>query len=131
MAVVAATGSLGFLSDGSPSALDLIAAAVTYFSVRVADKPADRSHPFGHGKVEHLSAFIETALLLATCAWIVRYLPSYDLLAIVGGGTSMAVAPAFAIVVGDYPRLAPARLSWSVRSARQAQGPEIAHDRHD
>ncbi len=65
-----ATGSLGVLSDGAHSALDLVAAAVTYFSVRVADKPADPSHPFGHGKVEHLSAFIETALLLATCAWI-------------------------------------------------------------
>lgn len=65
-----ATGSLGILSDGAHSGLDLIAAGVTYFSVRVADKPADSSHPFGHGKVEHLSAFIETALLLLTCAWI-------------------------------------------------------------
>ncbi len=69
--VGAATGSLGILSDGAHSALDLVAAGVTYFSVRVADKPADTSHPFGHGKVEHLSAFIETALLLVTCAWIV------------------------------------------------------------
>ncbi|HVA00468.1 MAG TPA: cation diffusion facilitator family transporter [Candidatus Dormibacteraeota bacterium] len=65
-----ATGSLGILSDGAHSGLDLIAAGVTYFSVRVADKPADTTHPFGHGKVEHLSAFIETALLLVTCAWI-------------------------------------------------------------
>ena len=64
------TGSLGVLSDGAHSGLDLIAAGVTYFSVRVADKPADSSHPFGHGKVEHLSAFVETALLLITCAWI-------------------------------------------------------------
>ncbi|MCL5005826.1 MAG: cation-efflux pump [Acidobacteria bacterium] len=65
-----ATGSLGVLSDGAHSALDLVAAGVTYFSVRVSDKPADSSHPFGHGKVEHLSAFIETTLLLLTCAWI-------------------------------------------------------------
>jgi cation diffusion facilitator family transporter len=65
-----ATGSLGILSDGAHSGLDLIAAGVTYFSVRVSDKPADSSHPFGHGKVEHLSAFVETALLLVTCAWI-------------------------------------------------------------
>jgi len=65
-----ATGSLGILSDGAHSGLDLIAAGVTYFSVRVSDKPADSSHPFGHGKVENLSAFIETALLLVTCAWI-------------------------------------------------------------
>jgi cation diffusion facilitator family transporter len=69
--VGAATGSLGILSEGAHSGLDLIAAAITYFSVRVSDLPADSSHPFGHGKVEHLSAFIETALLFATCAWIV------------------------------------------------------------
>jgi cation diffusion facilitator family transporter len=65
------TGSLGILSEAAHSGLDLVAAAVTYVSVRVADKPADSVHPFGHGKVEHLSAFVETALLLATCAWII------------------------------------------------------------
>lgn len=65
------TQSLGILSEAAHSGLDLVAALVTYFSVRVSDKPADPSHPFGHGKIEHLSAFIETALLLLTCAWIV------------------------------------------------------------
>lgn len=65
------TGSLGILSEAMHSGLDLVAAAITYFSVRLADKPADTEHPFGHGKVEHLSAFIETGLLIATCAWIV------------------------------------------------------------
>jgi cation diffusion facilitator family transporter len=66
-----ATGSLGILSEAAHSTLDLVAAAVTYFSVRVSDKPADRDHPFGHGKVESLAAFVETGLLLATCAWII------------------------------------------------------------
>ena len=65
------TGSLGVLSEAMHSGLDLVAAGITYISVRVADKPADTQHPFGHGKVEHLSAFIETGLLIATCAWIV------------------------------------------------------------
>jgi cation diffusion facilitator family transporter len=65
------TRSLGILSEAAHSALDLIAAAVTYFSVRVSDKPADREHHFGHGKVESLAAFIETGLLLITCVWIV------------------------------------------------------------
>jgi cation diffusion facilitator family transporter len=64
------TGSLGILSEAAHSGLDLVAAAVTFLSVRVSDKPADSTHPFGHGKIEHLSAFIETALLLLTCAWI-------------------------------------------------------------
>jgi cation diffusion facilitator family transporter len=65
------TGSLGILSEAAHSGLDLVAAVVTYLSVRVSDKPADSRHPFGHGKIEHLSAFLETALLLVTCAWIV------------------------------------------------------------
>src|SRR5271157_1668518 len=65
------TGSLGILSEAMHSGLDLVAAAITYISVRVSDIPADTQHPFGHGKVEHLSAFIETGLLIAICAWIV------------------------------------------------------------
>ena len=65
------TGSLGIISEALHSGLDLVAAAVTYFSVRLSDKPADPQHPFGHGKVENLSAFIETGLLIVTCAWIV------------------------------------------------------------
>jgi cation diffusion facilitator family transporter len=49
----------------------MVAAIITYFSVRVSDKPADREHNYGHGKVENLSALIETLLLLTTCVWII------------------------------------------------------------
>ena len=66
-----ATGSLGILSEAAHSGLDLIAALVTFFSVRVSDKPADADHQYGHGKFENFSAFIETGLLLMTCVWIV------------------------------------------------------------
>ena len=65
------TGSLGILSEAAHSALDLIAATITLFSVRVSDKPADAEHQYGHGKVENFSAFMETGLLLLTCIWIV------------------------------------------------------------
>jgi len=65
------TGSLGILSEALHSALDMVAAIITYFSVRVSDKPADREHNYGHGKVENLSALIETILLLVTCVWII------------------------------------------------------------
>jgi cation diffusion facilitator family transporter len=65
------TGSLGILSEAAHSGLDLIAAVVTFFSVRVSDKPADADHQYGHGKVENFSAFIETGLLLLTCVWII------------------------------------------------------------
>ncbi len=65
------TGSLGILSEAAHSGLDLVAAAITYLSVRVSDKPADADHQYGHGKIESFSAFIETGLLLLTCIWIV------------------------------------------------------------
>jgi cation diffusion facilitator family transporter len=65
------TGSLGILSEAAHSGLDLVAAIITFFSVRVSDKPADADHQYGHGKVENFSAFIETGLLLLTCVWII------------------------------------------------------------
>ncbi len=65
------TNSLGILSEAAHSGLDLVAALITFLAVRASDRPADQEHPFGHGKVENLSALIETLLLLATCAWII------------------------------------------------------------
>ena len=65
------TGSLGILSESLHSALDLVAAMMTYFAVKIAEKPPDDDHHFGHGKVENLSAFLQTILLLLTCGWIV------------------------------------------------------------
>ncbi|MBA4317939.1 MAG: cation transporter [Flavobacterium sp.] len=66
-----ATGSLGILSEALHSALDLVAALITYFAVRFADLPADEEHHYGHGKIENYSALIETFLLLITCFWII------------------------------------------------------------
>ena len=65
------TGSLGILSEAAHSGLDLAAAAMTLFAVRVSGRPADREHTYGHGKVENLSALFETVLLLVTCVWII------------------------------------------------------------
>jgi len=65
------TGSLGILAEAAHSGLDLVAAAVTLFAVRVSGRPADREHSYGHGKVENLSALFETLLLLVTCVWII------------------------------------------------------------
>jgi cation diffusion facilitator family transporter len=65
------TNSLGILSEAAHSALDLVAAGMTLWAVRVSGRPADSEHTYGHGKIENLSALFETLLLLATCAWIV------------------------------------------------------------
>ncbi len=64
------TGSLGILAEAAHSGLDLMAAVMTFLAVRISGKPADRTHRYGHGKVENLSALFETMLLLLTCLWI-------------------------------------------------------------
>ncbi len=65
------TGSLGILSEAAHSGLDLAAAAVTLLAVRISGRPASERFTYGHGKVENLSALVETVLLLATCVWII------------------------------------------------------------
>lgn len=65
------SGSLGVISDGAHSGLDLAGATLTFFSVRVSDKPADEDHTYGHGKVENVSAFVEAGLMAISCAWII------------------------------------------------------------
>lgn len=65
------TNSLGLLSEAAHSALDLVAAGMTYIAVRLADKPPDEEHHYGHGKLENISAFLETLLLIGTCGWII------------------------------------------------------------
>ncbi|HMW37107.1 MAG TPA: cation diffusion facilitator family transporter, partial [bacterium] len=67
-----ATGSLGILSEAAHSALDLGAALLTYVAVRISDKPADDDHSYGHGKVENISALLQTGLLILTCFFIIR-----------------------------------------------------------
>jgi cation diffusion facilitator family transporter len=64
------TGSLGMLSDAAHSAIDLFGAGLTMLSVRAADKPADDDHPYGHAKIENLSGFVETFLMLGSSVWI-------------------------------------------------------------
>src|SRR5438876_6205840 len=69
--LVVRTGSLGVLSEALHSGLDLVAAIITFLSVRVSDQPADERHPYGHGKFENFSAFVETGLLLLTALYII------------------------------------------------------------
>jgi cation diffusion facilitator family transporter len=65
------TGSLGVLSEALHSGLDLIAAIITFLSIRMSDQPADERHPYGHGKFENFSAFVETGLLALTALYII------------------------------------------------------------
>src|SRR5262252_8298209 len=69
--LVVKTGSLGVLSEALHSGLDLIAAIITFLSIRMSDRPADETHPYGHGKFENFSAFVETGLLALTALYII------------------------------------------------------------
>lgn len=63
LSVGLATHSLGLISEAAHSGTDFIAALLTFFAVRVASRPADVQHQFGHGKAEHLSALAEAGIL--------------------------------------------------------------------
>lgn len=65
------TGSIGILSEAAHSAIDLVATIITFFAVRIGDKPADKKHHFGHGKIESVSALVETGLLFATSGLVI------------------------------------------------------------
>src|SRR5207245_829587 len=58
------SGSLGLVAEAVDSGTDLLAALLTFLALRVAVRPADPGHPFGHGKAEHLAALGEGAILI-------------------------------------------------------------------
>ena len=65
------SGSVSIISEAIHSSLDLVAAIIAFFAVKISGTPADDRHPFGHGKVENVSGVIEAMLIFAASAWIV------------------------------------------------------------
>lgn len=65
------SGSVSIISEAIHSAMDLIAALIAFFSVKVSDNPPDSKHPFGHGKVENVSGVIEALLIFVAATWII------------------------------------------------------------
>jgi len=65
------SGSVSILSEAIHSGMDLVAAVIAFFSVRVADTPPDARHPWGHGKIENVSGVIEAVLIFVAAGWII------------------------------------------------------------
>ncbi|MBI1351460.1 MAG: cation diffusion facilitator family transporter [Actinomycetales bacterium] len=65
------TGSVGLLSDALESVVNLVAAIIALVALRIASLPPDRSHPYGHGKVEYFSAGAEGVMILVAAAMII------------------------------------------------------------
>jgi cation diffusion facilitator family transporter len=64
------TGSLGLIAEAAHSGTDLVAAILTLFAVRIAVRPADQEHHYGHGKAEHLAALAESSFLMIVSAFL-------------------------------------------------------------
>ena len=65
------SGSVSIISEAIHSSMDLIAAVIAFFSVKVSDNPPDSRHPYGHGKIENISGVIEAILIFTAAVWII------------------------------------------------------------
>jgi cation diffusion facilitator family transporter len=123
LSVGLATHSLGLISEAAHSGTDLVAALLTFFAIRVAARPADVTHQFGHGKAEHLSALAEAGFLVVVSLFI-----SERALERLAGATSAHVKVtwyALAVVVVVLC-IDSSRAVVSFRTSRQYDSPALA-----
>ena len=118
-----ATGSLGLVSEAVHSGTDLVAALLTLFAVGVSGRPADRMHPYGHGKAEHLAALAEGAILVLASLFI-----SVQALRVLLGLAQPSVDPVWwaLLVVLVVMAIDVSRLVVSVRASRRYASPALA-----
>jgi cation diffusion facilitator family transporter len=118
-----ATHSLGFVSEAIHSGTDLVAALLTYFALRVAARPADVMHQYGHGKAEHLSALGEAGFLAIASIFIsVRAIER-----LVGSTETQVQTPWYAFaVIGVVLAIDLGRTAVSLRTARRYSSAALA-----
>src|SRR6266516_1317214 len=118
-----ATNSLGLVSEAVHSGTDLVAALLTFLAVGVSGRPADRGHPYGHGKAEHLAALAEGAILVLASLYI-----SYRALAVLVGSAEPSVDPRWyaLVVLVVVIAIDASRLTVSRRAARRYGSPALA-----
>jgi cation diffusion facilitator family transporter len=116
-----ATGSLGLISEAVHSGTDLVAALLTFFALGVAVRPADSSHPYGHGKAEHLAALAEaTILVVASLAIAVT-----AIVRIFEGSHEVDAAWWALLVIGVVIVVDAARAAVSFRAGRRYASPAL------
>jgi cation diffusion facilitator family transporter len=118
-----ASGSLGLVSEAVHSGTDLVAALLTLFAVGVSGRPADRGHPYGHGKAEHLAALGEAGILVLASLYI-----SYRSLAVLVGSAEPSVDPVWyaILVVVIVIAIDASRTTVSRRASRRYRSPALA-----
>lgn len=65
------SGSVSIVSEAIHSGMDLLASIIAFFSVKLSNNPADKEHPYGHGKIENVSGVIEGILILIAAFLII------------------------------------------------------------
>src|SRR5918992_1296880 len=117
-----ARGSLGLVSGALPSRTDLVAAVLTFFAIGVAGRPADRGHPYGHGKAEHLAALAEAGVLALVSLGVAALA-----VARLAGSLSHDVEAAWwaFAVIGIVIVLDVSRTAASLRAARRYSSPAL------
>jgi cation diffusion facilitator family transporter len=130
LAVAIGTGAVSILSEAAHSGVDLLVAVLAYAAIRYAQRPADRTHPYGHGKVETLTGLGEGVLIFGVAGlivWqaVVSLVRAPDVAHVDFGIAVMAVAAAVNIAVSRY-LLRVARATGS--PALEATGTELGTD---
>ena len=102
----AVTNSVGLWSDALESTVNLLAAGVALWALRISARPADHNHDFGHGKAEYLSAAVEGTLIIGAAGAIIwgavhRFLNPVPLESVGLGIVLATVASAFNLVTGQ------------------------------
>jgi cation diffusion facilitator family transporter len=93
------SGSVSIVSEAIHSTMDLVAAIIAYFSIRMAQRPADREHSFGHEKIENVSGVIEAGLVFVAAMAIIfesiKKLIEYKPVTQLGLGVAVMLASGF------------------------------------
>jgi cation diffusion facilitator family transporter len=117
------TGSVAIITEAVHSAVDLVASVVAYFSVRKAEEPADRSHPYGHEKVENLAAALEGVLIVLGAGIII-----YEAIDKLGGGAEVERLGIGIAVIGFSAVVNVAISRYLFRQAKLTDSPALEGD---
>lgn len=119
-----ATGSLALLSEAANSGLDLGTSTLTFIAVRIAARPPDQDHPYGHGKAENLAALAQTAVLVA----LAMYIAVHAVIRLQNDVVEVdATWYAFVVVIASMV-IDAARSTYLKKVARQERSPALAAD---
>jgi len=121
------TGSVSIISEAIHSSVDLLAAVISFFSVRTSAEPPDAAHSFGHGKFEDVSGLVEGVLIFFAALLIIR-----EALLKLGGGAAAGFPPGL-LIAGIAVMGISAALNWYVSSrlmkvAKQADSIALESD---